>query len=303
MNKANRDGYVTLEEIELFLRDSHIVYNTSDLHYLLWTLDHDGDGRVSYWDLLFSILPRKKCKQYRKVFKKENIKNVSGGLDPPDEVIEQTYVDDNGQLSFEAYTLWRDQLDTALEFALKRYFIAQLGLHRNIDRFNAKFLNYAEQTEENDNSQRKLRVDLSKLLLNLIEIKKLTSRKSSTGFNQKISRKTIKIYLKKFCKEHLYSDWPFVRAIFRRFDHNMDGAVTIDDYVKTFSDSDRDLSYNMEVVNRLMCKIKYDEEEIFSKSLKDKYEEILHPKNKEEDRPKSSQPKGTYITSLPKDGH
>lgn len=83
----------------------------------------------------------------------------------------------------------------------------------------------------------------------------------------------------------------------------MDGSVTIDDYVKTFSDSDRDLSYNMEVVNRLMCKLKYDEEEIFSKSLKDKYEEILHPKSKGSHRPKSSQPKGTYITALPKDDH
>lgn len=96
INKLNKGGFITQEEIELLLKDTGFEYNTVEANYILKSFDHDGDGVISYWDLVYSTLPHKKIEQLRAHFGAG-----IGTLPPPPGVVSSNYFNENGQLSDE----------------------------------------------------------------------------------------------------------------------------------------------------------------------------------------------------------
>ena len=107
LNRLNKDGFITQTEIQTFLDEWAIMYTEDSLEFVAKTLDHDDDGRVSYSDLLWTILPYKMIKAY-----KENVIKFKGKFDlqeiskPPDEVVFEWFVDEEGNYPPEVEYYW-----------------------------------------------------------------------------------------------------------------------------------------------------------------------------------------------------
>lgn len=58
-NKRNKDGYIIEDELDSFLDQVKIRHNVFETKCLMIAFDYDQDGLLSYWDLMYSILPYK----------------------------------------------------------------------------------------------------------------------------------------------------------------------------------------------------------------------------------------------------
>jgi hypothetical protein len=262
------------------------------LEFTLKFLDHDDDGKISYSDLLMSLLPYKMCKDYRGAI--SNWKNNNVGMkeisQPPDEVLLQSFIDDKGNPMPEIAELWPRTLPTGIEFCLKRFFLAVITLNRTLQELRCSFVNVLDKSEPKIKGASSKTVNLTKLLLNLIQMQTMGDefRDIDTpdmhGFDQHISSRAFKEYLNKICKNKFYSDSHMIRTITRTLDKDMDGHVSILDFVKSFTKGYVEEDDSVHIVTQILSNLKNDEEVLYSKTLQIKYQNIINsirrPKSK-----------------------
>jgi Ca2+-binding EF-hand superfamily protein len=243
------------------------------LEFTLKFFDHDDDGKISYSDLLVSLLPYKMCKDYRDA--------VKGINQPPDEVLLHSFIDDNGNPMREIMELWPRRLTTSIEFCLKRFFLAIISLHKTLTEQRCSF---RSEIESKSKGQKSKTVNLTVLLLNLIQIQTMGDdlRNVSTTdlheFNQNISSRAFREYLSKICKDNFYSDTHMIKTITRALDKDMDGHVSILDFVKSLTKGYNEEDSSIQTVTQILNKLKYDDEDLYSKSLQIKYQSLFNSK-------------------------
>jgi len=249
LNKINKDGFITQSEIKSYLDENDLKYSQEILEFIVKNLDHDEDGKISFPDFLLSIIPQVNLKDYKKTIIK-----IRGQFDaqdlggPPEEVVFENFLNEEGKPLPECHHLWpriamnrenlRDHnhfitnLSSGTEFALKKFFISILNLHKTL--YSSKGF-FSDNFENLNKWQRKKNknegINLTQLLMNIIQARGIDS------------------YIRKIWGNRFCYDGHIIMCIMRGLDKDMDGKINILDFVKSLSRNYDDEQKNLQVRN------------------------------------------------------
>ncbi|CAI2385033.1 unnamed protein product [Moneuplotes crassus] len=248
LNKINKDGFITEQEISSYLEETGIRNSQEIVEFFVKSFDHDDDGRISFQDLLLSMIPQKSLKIYKESIKKDKGSfKVNSQEDPPKEVLYESYLDSNDDPTQEVLELWPrlstvpnteqkvyiTNLATGLEFALKKYFEAYLGLYSSI--FMARMY-FAENIEDQNNSidEPNAGINLTETLIKILACKGLEA------------------YLTKSRRRRYLYDRQMLISIFRGLDKDMDGKISVLDFLKSLSKNYTEENLNIQIASRFL---------------------------------------------------
>jgi len=294
INKVNRDGFITDEEISLYCNEKQIKANHSDIEHLIYYMSIEAGNGISFYDFFKHILPHKQLLQYMHghiKFEEERIRA---------EVSEQHYADETGEVPPQVINFWNFDLPVAIDFALKKFIIASFEALQFIK--HKTFFAITDLNDEDDSgvpkvimrNGRKL-VNSNSLILDLIQIQQLRNQKAGYEsknlykLNQRFTSKSLKDYILIQSKSKFLCDTNMIKAISRRLDKDSHGKVTVENCLISLSSSKRSYKDNEILVNRLLVKL--DDEgaalDLFSRKLVKRFFKLHAPKK----RPISSQPR------------
>ena len=253
----------------MIIFDNLIKYIIVLSKYLIKWFDNDKDGKISYWDLMANLYPIKKVNM---ILKKYSTKERR--VSPPNVNIE-SYLDYNGEITAEEFSLWPEKLDPGLEYGLRRFIGRELKFYRRVCLFNQKFNNNLKK-ESKDSIKGK--IDFSELFADLIQSKNWEDE-NPKSFNQKLSAKDIKSYIIDVTKDKIIWDNNLIKSIMRRLDRDQDGLVSLNDYTCAIQPLEADQNFLRDTVNKLIWKVKLDENTLFQKKMDKNFYEVEQAKN------------------------